>query len=119
MSTKPTLTSDQEYCRKALSFWVCGDHRLPNVSQCGYGIEINYSNDLSTFDMNKLTQLVVIAHRFCVRIEIGSSGPGRVKIMAHRRDPKATSLYKRHPDLSGLIDDCKEAITWPDLEETK
>lgn len=31
MKIRPTLTPDQEYCRKALSFWIGGDHHLPTV----------------------------------------------------------------------------------------
>lgn len=116
---KPILTTDQEYCRQALSFWVGGDHHLPTVRTFGVGIEINYAGDLSTFDMDKLTHLVLVAHRFCVRIEIGSSGPRLVKIIAHRRDPNSTSLYKRHPNLTELSGDIDIARKWQALEDVK
>jgi len=110
-------TEDQEYCRKMLSRWVGGDHHLPNVYECDGGISISVpDHGLSTFDWDMLTHLVLLAHRYCVRIEIASSGPGRIKIIAHRRDPAATSIYKRHPSLGELRNDIDAAIVnWGDL----
>lgn len=110
-----TATPDQDYCIKALSMWVGGDHHLPKVYECGCGVAINFSGDLSTFDMNRLTQLVLIAHRYCIRIEIAAGGPGRVKVIAHRRDPESTSLYKRHPNIGELITMCGNAARWEEL----
>ena len=115
MKPKPILTEDQEYCRKALSFWVCGDHHLPTVSEWGAGIAINFSGDLSTFDFNKLTTLVLVAHRYCVRLEVAASGPGRVKIIAHRRKPDACNTIQRHPDLNELIRTCENSMGWLDI----
>ena len=114
MKPKPTLTEDQEYCRKALSFWVGGDHHLPKVNYWGVGIEINFSGDLSTWDFSRLTQLVLIAHRYSIRIEIGSSGPGRVKVIAHRRKEAGTQS-QRHPSIGELITQCGGAARWEDL----
>jgi len=79
------LTPDQEYCRETLSDFVLGAHHLPKIHKWGAGICINYSGDLATFDFDRLTRLVLLAHRDHVRIEIGQSGPCRVRIMAHRR----------------------------------
>lgn len=115
MKPKLKLSEDQEYCRRALSMWVCGDHHLPKVSEFGNGICINFHGDLSTFDFNRLTQLVIIAHRYCVRIEITSSGPRMVRIIAHRRSRTETSITKRHPGLTALADEACKAETWPEL----
>lgn len=108
-------TPDQAYCIKALLLWVGGDHHLPKVHEFGCGVAINFSGDLSTWDGNRLPILVLIAHRYCIRIEIAAGGPGRVKVIAHRRDPKATSLYKRHPDIGELITMCGHAARLEEL----
>jgi len=107
-------TEDQEYCRRALSRWVGGDHHLSKVYEFGEGICINTMQDLSTFDFDKLTQLVLIAHRYRIRIEIGSSGPRAVRIIAHRRKAEGT-LSVKHPGLSDLRDMCDKALLWGDL----
>ena len=114
MTKSNALTEDQEYCRKALSFWVGGDHHLPNVYEWGDGICINMSSDLSTYDWTRLTQLVLIAHRYRIRIQIGSSGPRMIRIIAHRRQERG-HLFERHPGLSELRDECDKALLWRDL----
>ena len=100
-----TLTADQKYCADMLAEWVDGYHHLPTVHECGQGIEINFHGDLSTFDYDRLTRLVLLAHRDFIRIELTNSGPGMVKIMAHRRKPKqeGDSMWAYHPSLDDLI----------------
>jgi len=100
-----TLTPDQKFCADMLAEWAGGYHHLPKVKKCSQGIEINHYGDLSTFDFDKLTRLVLLAHRDFVRIEITSSGPRMVKIMAHRRKPKEEGdcMWAHHPSLDDLI----------------
>lgn len=107
------MTEDQEFCKQVLAHWADGEHHLPTVHLFGAGICINFSNDLATFDFDRLTRLVVTAHRWAVRIEIAPSGPGMVKIIAHRRSPVQTeSIYRRHPDLEALKRVADEAVDW-------
>jgi len=96
-------TENQKYCIEALARWALGRHHLPKVYDFGTGVCVNWYGDLSTFDMDRLTRLVIIAHAYAIRIEIGSSGPRMVRIIAHRRihDPSA-DIYNRHPDLNDL-----------------
>lgn len=93
-----------------LAEWVGGKHHLPKVHEFGTGICINHYGDLSTYDWNRLTRLVLLAHRDFVRIEIASSGPRMVKIIAHRRKPKEDkdSQWQRHPSLGDLITEIKK-----------
>jgi len=118
MTDKPQIlrnpTEDQEYCRKALSRWAGGDHHLPNVYEWGCGICISVPSGMSTFDWDRLTYLLLIAHRYRIRIEIGSSGPRAIKIIAHRRKAEGT-LSVRHPGLEDLRALCEKAMTWGDL----
>lgn len=99
------MTKDQESCIETLSEWVCGRHHLPKVKEFGTGVCINYSGDLSTFDFDRLTRLVLLAHRDAVRIEIASSGPRLVRIIAHKRrhgDRNEMKMHEWHPSLSDL-----------------
>jgi len=66
----------------------------------------------ATYDWNRLTRLVLPAHRDAVRIEIASSGPRLVKIIAHKREaPKdGDSIWMRHPTLSDLIKEIEEMM---------
>ena len=105
------LSEDQERCRRFLSEWVCGDHHLPKVHLFGTGICISFSQDLSTHDFNRLTMLVILAHKYAIRIEIASSGPRMVKIIAHARkhgERKSMIYSEWHPSLADLIDEIRK-----------
>jgi hypothetical protein len=107
------MTEDQKFCKLVLAHWAGGEHHLPTVHLFGAGICINVSNDLATFDFDRLTRLVITAHRWAVRIEIASSGPRLIKIIAHRRSPVQTeSIYRRHPDLCALKLEAAKAELW-------
>lgn len=100
------MTEDQEYCKEMLADWVLGNHHLPKVHEFGTGVCVNYRGDLSTYDWDRLTRLVLLAHSYSVRIEIAASGPGMVKVIAHRRVPKAEGqkMWQGHPTLENLRD---------------
>jgi len=106
MKEQPPLSKDQLYCKDMLSEWVGGEHHLPKVKEFGTGICINFSGDLSTYDWNRLTTLVLLAHRDLVRVEIASSGPRMVRVIAHRRHPREEndSQWQRHPSLDDLME---------------
>ena len=100
------MTEDQLFCVETLCDWALGRHHLPKVHQFGNGVCVNWSGDLSTFDFDGLTRLVLIAHRDAVRIEISSSGPGMIRIIAHRREHVTNEklpMHKMHPTLDDLI----------------
>lgn len=104
---KSQWTLAQTACIETLTRWVGGSHHLPRVHEFGTGVCINHSGDLSTFDFDRLTTLVLYAHRDAVRIEIASSGPRRVKIIAHKRRHKQNPeerprMHEYHPTLADL-----------------
>ena len=110
---KITFTPDQEACIDTLASVFGGRHHLPrNIEQWGDGIAINHSGDIATYDFNKLTALVIAAHRDAVRIEIASSGTRMIKIMAHKRkhgERKAMPMWEYHPNLADLQQQAEEA----------
>lgn len=102
-----SFSAGQKFCAEMFCEWAKGWHHLPAIRQFGSGICVNWGRDLSTYDFNALTTLVLLAHRYAIRVEIKSSGPRMVKIVAHRRRPKPVSREEQnccedHPTLKDL-----------------
>lgn len=96
----PTLA--QARCLKCLDS-VIALYNLPGkVNACGDGISAMIENP-STFDLGILTSLVLAAHAWRVRVQLGHSVPGKVKITMHARASEG-SISTRHPGLSDLIE---------------
>lgn len=100
------MTDAQWECCSFIGRIVGGFHCLNGKPKsCGDGITINLPDGRwATFDFSLLTQLVFAAHRECFRVEIASSGPGRLKFFVHKRSGRTGSMYERHPDLEEAID---------------
>lgn len=63
--------------------------------------------ELSTFDGDDLTRLVLTGHAFAVRMSIEPNGPGTLKITAFKRrhgDRSTMQFWEFHPDLAALRD---------------
>ena len=99
-----------------LEQWARGAHHLPTVHAFGGGVCINHYADFATTDSDKLTRLVLLAHLHSVRIEIASSGPRMVKVIAHRREPMVPggSWTTQHPTLEMLRDQIDKMIATRD-----
>ena len=81
-----------------------GSHHYPSpIKIFGEGYSINHYGDLSTFDFNHLTRLVIMAHKHCIRVGIQPSSPRCVKITLHQRKRNGSN-YERHPELSEAIE---------------
>jgi len=106
MKQEPQLSEDQLFCRSVLSEWVGGDHHLEPIKTHGSGILMPWSQDLSTWDFNGLTHLVLLAHRHHVRFSIRSRGFREVAIVAHRRKTEG-GMSVRHPGLDWLLSEVK------------
>ena len=107
-------TDDQLLASYALAVVREGYHHLGKIKGCGpKGVQTSLGCDAATWDGNLLTRIVLTAHRMGVRIEIGPSGPGMIKLMAHARytnDDKNSALkfWERHPSLDHLASLCSE-----------
>lgn len=75
--------------KKTPTYWTC--------SECG---------DMSTYDFDTLTRLVLAAHEYCCRVEIKQGGPQRLKIIVSPRIPKTdeTMIYECHPTIEQAIE---------------
>ena len=55
-------------------------------------------------EFDDLTRLVFLAHDRCVRVEIGNSGPGMIKIIIHKRHHRdGQPSYERHPTIETAL----------------
>lgn len=66
-------------------------------------VYVGLGADLATFDGDRLTRIVILAHDLCVRVEIVAAGPRGLRLLFHRREPVAVRLAQRHPRLEDAI----------------
>lgn len=99
--TRDQCTDSQRRCWDTLASVIHLDRQ--HVYPCGHGIRTSVYHGAATHDSGLLTWLVLLAHRDRVRIAIIGSGPRRIGITAHPRDPSARSNMDGHPSLDDLI----------------
>jgi hypothetical protein len=105
---RPWMTDDQWECALMLAHLARGFHHLPgNIKRCGLGVETNWLGTLASWDFSHLTRLVVMAHDRCIRAEVAPSGPGRLKILLHKRHAREGEMNRRHPTLEEHIALCR------------
>jgi hypothetical protein len=85
-----------------LDSWM-GTHRLPRIRECGDGIDFYMHGDLSTWDWNQLTNLVLYAHAYRVRVELSAASPCCLRVCLHAREATG-STTERHPGLVELVE---------------
>lgn len=57
---------------------------------------------LSTYDMDRLTRLLLVAHEERVRVTIEAAAPRYLRLVFHPRK-ESGRLYERHPSMSDVI----------------
>jgi hypothetical protein len=104
------MSDDQFECVKILEELYRGYHHMKcrNVKDWGTGIAYSHYGELSTFDFDHLTRLVKMAHDRCVRVTIGPSGPGMIRIMMHKRHKRDGCMSERHPTWEQVTEKYKE-----------
>ena len=100
------MTDDQFECYKMLCDIFGGSHHVFDVVKpAANGIEINKSYcEFSTFDFNTLTTAVLMAHDRCIRFQVSASGPGRLRLMFHRRHTREGTITERHPTIEQAVE---------------
>lgn len=100
---KDWMTDDQWECTRFVADLFRGFHHVHGTFKpCGSGVEINIRNGSNTFasyDFDGLTRAVVMAHDRCVRFAIEPSGPGMLRLLAHKRHMRDGAMHERHPTL--------------------
>jgi hypothetical protein len=99
----PDVTKEQ-----AVSFFAelfGGEHHIPNgLKPYGSGWKVSCYGDLSTFDFDRLTRLVFLAHDRCVRAVVEQSGPRMVGIVIWQRAKREGSICERHPTIEQALE---------------
>lgn len=68
--------------------------------------ELNVFQSLSTYDFSNLTALVLAAHKYCVRVDVGP-GMRRLKILLHPRHSRDGYMTQRHPTIQQALEQFK------------
>lgn len=100
----PHLTPEE--AKAFFSEFYFGDHHIPGkIKEFGYGFMVNHDRgDLSTYDYDQLTRLVLMAHDKCYRVSVMPSSPRHVKIAIWKRQSREGGMSVRHPDIHHAID---------------
>lgn len=103
----PWMNDDQKECFELLcDIHGGGNHLFGKLYPSGEsGIYINStcSNYMSTFDFSALTKAVVLAHDRMIRFQIEPSGPGMLRLSAHKRHKREGRMHERHPTIEDAI----------------
>lgn len=105
------MNDDQWLCYLFLGRVYKGFHHLHGIIRASgrKGVCINTTHHtFATTDFDTLTKAVIMAHNWCVRFEITSSGPGMLKLFVHKRSGREGCLSQRHPTIDQAIEKYKE-----------
>jgi hypothetical protein len=85
-----------------LGEWARGIYHLKtnkvNWSHPHYiDFKFDYGGDLSTWDFNGLTRLMLLCHDRAVRLEITPCNPRFIRLTFHPRQSRTGCMAKRHP----------------------
>jgi hypothetical protein len=76
-----------------------GEHHFPGkLKPFGEGWAMSHFGGMATYDGNELTRLVLLAHSECIRVEIDSGGPNRLRIAIWKRQREGR-MAERHPTI--------------------
>lgn len=112
-AAEPKVTATSPFRERALgvlAFAYSGLHHVVYLNRARWrdgdypSLQISVPDQLSTYDGNTLTRLVVAAHDLAIRIEIMAGGPRRVKLFISPRQREHLSVWGRHPALDRHAD---------------
>lgn len=67
-------------------------------------IEMLWDRELSTFDFDALTQLVVRCHDACIRLSVMPCNMRYLKLMFHPRVGREGRMFDRHPTMDQAVE---------------
>jgi hypothetical protein len=103
---KPWMSDGQWACALLVADVMGGFHHCHEIREYGAGVATSfYGGNLATFDSDRLTRLVFLAHDRCVRVEMAASSPGRVRVALHHRGGRREgAIHERHPTLEQALE---------------
>jgi len=97
------MNADQLACYELLCELFGGAHHVPKVQEWGDGIAVSTFQPFATFDSDRLTHLVFLAHERCVRAQIESCSPRHVRIALWKRHGREGRYFERHPSIDEVF----------------
>lgn len=95
---------EKEAAIKFFAEFYYGSHHIPEpIKPYGEGWYVKHYADLSSYDFNGLNRLVLMAHKYAVRVEIRGNSSKDVKICIWQRKREGDMSY-RHPTIEEAID---------------
>lgn len=70
----------------------------------------NLGSSLSTFDFDRLTRLIILAHEYCVRVEISPCNMQYIKVEMWTRKVRSHRGYHIHPNIETAVFDLRKSI---------
>ena len=102
LKKREDCTERQAIAWDMLDAWM-GTHLGWRIRACCDGIEFCPVGDLSTWDWNQLTNLVLYAHAYRVRVELSGAAPRYLRVRLHARESTG-STTEGHPGLVELVE---------------
>lgn len=85
------------------------NHLTGKIKEWGHGIAYTSKyNSLATFDGNRLTTAVFMAHDRMIRFEIQPSGPGMLRWCLWKRSGREGDISSRHPTIEMALDNYRK-----------
>lgn len=104
--------TDEERFNVVVNYAFDGWHHVEGRKQAGTRtVSFTCYGDLSTYDFNVLTKLVLAAHAVRCLVELSQSQPRRIKVYLSARENKPKSWSEHHPSLDDLIADAQKLKT--------
>lgn len=75
-----------------------------------YVVVVVIGSDLSTFDFDRLTKLVILCHDRAIRLCISGKANGYLELMFHQRERQPDDRSIHHPTIEDAVDAVREHI---------
>ncbi len=73
-----------------------------------YCMTLSIRDELATFDDAKLTNLVILAHEYSLRVAVRPKSQQTIELIFHPRERGAKEFTKRHPSIEEAVKNCRE-----------
>jgi hypothetical protein len=105
-SKQPIPVNEKFPIEEAREFFAAlfyGEHHITSeIKPIGRGWSITTHGDISTYDFNGMTRLVLLAHDRCIRASIDTAGM-KLRIRIHKRHTREGDMTERHPTIEEAI----------------
>ena len=106
-TSKPIDPDVEKVCEAVISAALLGIHHVPYWERrraCGpRGMAVTTYADMSTFDGDELTRLVIAAHDHAVRVSVCPAGPRMLTIRMWPRKREG-GTWERHPEIEEAVE---------------